>query len=625
MEKFLHSKGQKFILTGAFLWCSLLCLSFQIAGDTLPTAKQEKVEIGVLAKQGVNDCLERWNPTARYLNRVLPGYSFVIRPLTFDEIQSAIELGEIEFILANPAYYVSIANRYNVRQIATLENLVNGTRTSVFGTVIFTRKDREDIQSVQDLKGTRFMAVEEHSFGGWIMALREFKDAGLDPFRDFEEISFGGTHDRVVFTVLRGKVDAGTVRSDTLEKLDKSGIINLEDLRILNLHEGEDTVPFLSSNRVYPEWPFAKLPGTSNELAKKVTVALLQMSIEDSAAQSAHIAGWSFPAEYGSVQECLDHAGITMFGESKPKNKTLVESRYIFLLMFLSLFLIILVIAGIFTLRSYSIRLLKLKESSKNEFFEHKRIEHLLNEAHSREETRILTHQNEMAIMKDRLGSSENKIQEMKNEHKTILEEKDTLLKEVHHRVRNNLQLILSIINLQKSKLRDEADSCGMLNYMDDIEKRIRAISMTHEFIYESEDLKNIQINVYITTLVEYLKSFVTMEKNIRFILDIEPLLLGATKTSTLGLIVNETVSNSVKYAFSETGEGIIEIRLHKRDDGNILFLLRDNGVGFPDKPEQQKESLSIGISLIEQLVLQLEGEIHHYNNHGAEYRIIFA
>ncbi|MCG2777151.1 MAG: PAS domain S-box protein, partial [Desulfobacterales bacterium] len=124
--------------------------------------------------------------------------------------------------------------------------------------------------------------------------------------RDFKELRFGGTHDTVVYAVRDGKVDAGTVRTDTLENMEIEGKINLKDFHVIHKHGGGLVhLPFLHSTRSYPEWPFAKVKHTPDELAEKVATALLEMPKGSSAAKAARCAGWTIPLNYQSVHECL--------------------------------------------------------------------------------------------------------------------------------------------------------------------------------------------------------------------------------------------------------------------------------------------------------------------------------
>ncbi len=198
------------------------------------------VKIGVLAYRGADHALSMWTPTANYLSAQLPSYCFIIVPLKFEEINPAVQKGEVDFILANSSIYVELENYYGVTRIATMKNLSSaGGYTTLFGGVIFTRADRNDINSLEDLKGKSFMGVDETSLGGWRVAWREFKERGVDPYHDFAVLKFGNTHDDVVYAVRDGVVDAGTVRTDILERMTQDGKIEMSWVCVLNLKKYE--------------------------------------------------------------------------------------------------------------------------------------------------------------------------------------------------------------------------------------------------------------------------------------------------------------------------------------------------------------------------------------------------
>ncbi|MHB8166397.1 MAG: phosphate/phosphite/phosphonate ABC transporter substrate-binding protein, partial [Sulfuricella sp.] len=198
-------------------WGGLALGLFLLAA--FPAAAAE-VTIGVLALRGPEKALEMWSATGAYLKRKLPGHTFRIVPLGFDEIQLAARQRKVDFILANPAYYVELETLYGTSPIATLKNKLDGGSGyyGVFGGVIFTRADRNDLRSVADLKGKAFAAVDKNSFGGWLAGWREMKRQGVDPETGLSRLDFLGTHDAVVYAVRNGTVDAGTVRTGTLEQ-----------------------------------------------------------------------------------------------------------------------------------------------------------------------------------------------------------------------------------------------------------------------------------------------------------------------------------------------------------------------------------------------------------------------
>jgi two-component system sensor histidine kinase/response regulator len=150
------------------------------------------------------------------------------------------------------------------------------------------------------------MAVSESSLGGWLMARREFEAAGIDPYGDFKALHFDETHDRVVYAVRDRVVDAGTVRTETLEELSAEGNINLADFFVFpRVNDTEVPTPYLCTTREYPNWPMAKVRHTPDDLAEKVAVALLQMPPDGPAARAAGSAGWTIPLNYQPVHDCL--------------------------------------------------------------------------------------------------------------------------------------------------------------------------------------------------------------------------------------------------------------------------------------------------------------------------------
>ncbi len=286
----------KRLLTAVFaamLTCSLF---------TASVASAQEYKIGVLAKRGVAKAMAQWGNTAEYLNQNVPGDSFTIVPLDFDEVFPAVENKEVDFFLVNSSMFVTAKVKYGASAIATMINSRQGQALKSFGGVILTYVDRDDINSIADLKGKRFMAVKDSSFGGWQMAYKELLNQGLDPMQDFTSLQFGGTHDNVVLSVQNGEVDAGTVRTDTLERMAATGDIGLSEFKIVGAksHEG---FPFVVSTALYPEWPFAKCAGISDDAAARVSKALIAMTADSAAAKSAKIIGWSEPLDYAEVED----------------------------------------------------------------------------------------------------------------------------------------------------------------------------------------------------------------------------------------------------------------------------------------------------------------------------------
>ncbi|MDL1968901.1 MAG: response regulator [Deltaproteobacteria bacterium] len=343
--------------------CRIMIFLFTLLITLLITGtsqgQENPVKIGVLAIRGAKQCLEKWSPTAQYLSAMIPDRTFVIIPLDHKQIYPSVERGEVDFILANPSFYVELEHRYRTNRIATLKNLCLDSFYTKYWGVIFWRADRSDIQQINDLKGKTFMATAEGSLGGWRMVWRELKEMGIDPYRDFKDLKFIGTQDAVVYAVRDGKVDAGTVRADTFISMHAEGKINLEDFYVPHEHgeKGVDCPPFPHSTRGYPEWPMSKVKHTPDELAEKVAIALMEMTANSPAAIAAKCGGWTIAMNYQPVHECLRYLKVGPYKDlGKITIADIIRIYWPWILFFIILF---------FVITSFSIAILILNQNIK--------------------------------------------------------------------------------------------------------------------------------------------------------------------------------------------------------------------------------------------------------------------
>ena len=271
-----------------------------VTSPALSSAKT--VKIGVLAKNGPVKALKMWKATGDYLSSKIAGEKFEIVPLEFDAVNPSIDKGSVDFFLVNSSMFVTAKVNYGASAIATMINSRQGLPLKAFGGVVITSSENDSINSFADLKGKTFMAVKKSSFGGWQMAYKELLDAGIDPFKDFSKLEFGGKHDNVVLAIENGAVDSGTIRTDTLERMVAAGVIDMEDIKVVGSkkHSG---FPFVCSTALYPEWPLAKTRNTSAALAGKVADALKQLKAEEAAAKNAKIVGWVDALDYQPVED----------------------------------------------------------------------------------------------------------------------------------------------------------------------------------------------------------------------------------------------------------------------------------------------------------------------------------
>jgi PAS domain S-box-containing protein len=203
----------------------------------------------------------------------------------------------------------------------------------------------------------------------------------------------------------------------------------------------------------------------------------------------------------------------------------------------------------------------------------------------------------------------------------TSLTEKDVLLKEIHHRVKNNLQIVYSLLRLQQRRTKDQRVAVILL----ESQNRIKSIALIHEKLYRSETLANINLRQYIPTLAASLFSSYNIHTNtITLKTAIDDLALDIDTVIPCGLIINELVSNALKYAFPADRCGEIAITLHASSDRAVNLVVRDNGVGLPAEFELAHTD-SLGLKLVRDLVQQLEGKLMLNRQAGTEFRITFA
>lgn len=268
--------------------------------------EREIMEIAYMAIRGPEQAIKQWGPTADYLTDQIPEYRFVLKPMDFLSFREAMAKDEVNFVLTNPGMYVEFEALYGVRRIATLKNSLLGQPVTEFGSAIFKRADRRDLQGIPDLKDKRFATVDLSAFGGWQMAWLQMLELGFDPEKELSKLYEVGTHDKVVYEVLARRADAGNVRSDTLERMAAEGKIRLDDFALVHRNaQDSDRYPFLLSTRLYPEWPFAILPSTPQELGERVAMALINLPADSEAARAGGYVGWTVPGNYQIVHDAL--------------------------------------------------------------------------------------------------------------------------------------------------------------------------------------------------------------------------------------------------------------------------------------------------------------------------------
>jgi two-component sensor histidine kinase len=218
-----------------------------------------------------------------------------------------------------------------------------------------------------------------------------------------------------------------------------------------------------------------------------------------------------------------------------------------------------------------------------------------------------------------KLEQKEREIHKKNINLKHLLDEKEWLLKEIHHRVKNNLQTVISLLNSQSAYL----DNDMALSAIKNSQHRIHSMSLIHQKLYNSENISTINMPNYIKELVEYLKESFSTGQRIRFEIKIEPLELDVAQAVPLGLILNEAITNSIKYAFPDDRSGMIHVTLEKVKDNYYLLTISDNGIGYNTNVCPERKN-SFGMSLIKGLSDDLEAKLSIENQNGTIIKIEF-
>jgi len=578
----------------------LLCLTCLVPYSDLLFAKE--IKIALRAHRGAELALKRWQPTADYLTQKIPQHTFVIVPFEINSVlNQAVSRAEFDFVLTNPASYVEQNIRYGVSAIATLVNKKNGKGYTRFGSVIFTRADRDDINSLRDLQEKTFMGVDEQGFGGWRVAWMELLRNHIDPYQDFQLLSFaGGIQQNVVYAVRDGKVDAGAVRTDMLERMTQNGNITLDDFKIIGPKQ-INGFGFYHSTELYPEWPFAKLIHTPDELAKEVASALYNIPADDRAAIAGKYIGWTLPLDYKPVDDLLKELRVGPYIASKELTWRQFITQYWQHTMFVAiLFISTLTIAYIIALSNRRLKTIKAKLES---------------EINRR-----------MKAQQD-LEKQQEFLEQTVNERTAALAASNSELESysysIAHDLRSPLRSIIGFSQIveQDAKLRltaEELDSLGRIvtagKHMACLIDDILELSRISRSQLQRTTVDLSAITRELVNTLQQLQPKRTVNWRI------QENMTETGDSHLLKMVLQNLLDNAWKFT-KDSQNPAIEVGMEQRQTGNV-FYVRDNGIGLSMKfankiflPFQrlhrdEYEGTGIGLSTVQRAVQRHGGNI---------------
>ncbi|WPU99132.1 histidine kinase dimerization/phosphoacceptor domain -containing protein [Mucilaginibacter sp. cycad4] len=228
---------------------------------------------------------------------------------------------------------------------------------------------------------------------------------------------------------------------------------------------------------------------------------------------------------------------------------------------------------------------------------------------------RIKQRNNLKLVAQQRIIASKNtSLEKLVTEKDTLLIEREWLLKEIHHRVKNNLQIVISLLNSQTIYI----ENGEALEALRESQHRMQSISLIHQKLYQSDNLARIDMYEYISELVQYLSESFNLKNQIEIIQEIEPISLDVVQAVPIGLILNEAITNAIKYAFPSGTRGSIFIGLDEPIPGDLSLIICDNGKGLPADFDIERCS-TLGMSMIKGLAGQLHGELSILSGDGVK------
>ena len=214
--------------------------------------------------------------------------------------------------------------------------------------------------------------------------------------------------------------------------------------------------------------------------------------------------------------------------------------------------------------------------------------------------------------------SARNLLQAQKNVQKD-LEEKTILLKEIHHRVKNSLQIVASLLNLQSRKIKDDR----VLDLFYQSRDRVKMMASVYEELYQSESFARINFKEYLKDVMDYMYQTSDIKDRVALDLNVEDVEIGLNNAIPVALILNELLTNSIKHAFPNNREGKIEICFKKTENGTFQLIYRDSGIGLPKHIDFEKAE-TLGLHLIKNLAHQIEGQARLEQNEWTAFKIKF-
>lgn len=254
-----------------------------------------------------------YQPVVEAIEAHVPDVVVQLHVMSQEEMNEHVQSGSIDILTTNPPHYLLLRAKYGIENLlATQVNGVNGTRTPLAGGVIFTRKDRNDINNLKDLKARIIACRKGYILGCYMSQAYELHKIGVS-IQETKAILSNNTPEEVVESVMTGRADAGFIATGLLESMFLKGMVKQEDIKIINARQYAG-FPFLVSTDLYPGWAVAALPHVNSQLVSRIKTALYGINIQKGEGDGPYLAGYTLPLSYSFVEAMLTQLRISPFG-----------------------------------------------------------------------------------------------------------------------------------------------------------------------------------------------------------------------------------------------------------------------------------------------------------------------
>lgn len=263
------------------------------------------VIFAVLAFRSEAETAAKWQPLVDHLNAAIPERSFVLEALTYPELEQAVADRRVDIVLTQPSHYSLLTYRDGLLSpLATLVERDGAHKLAQFGGVILVLAERDDIQTIEDLRGQRIATSSIGSLGSYQMQALELRRRGVRLPGDAHVIETGQPQDKAIEAVLSREADVAFVRTGVLEAMIREGKLGASQMKVINAAEA-GVYPYVLSTPLYPEWPLAVMPWMDEEVARRLAAAVLGLQHDGEVARMIGITGFTIPMDYQPVATLL--------------------------------------------------------------------------------------------------------------------------------------------------------------------------------------------------------------------------------------------------------------------------------------------------------------------------------